>query len=69
MIKGKIIGELKMASRKDVNDLRGLLIPAGVITGMGVGFLIDNVVAGMFIGLGTGFALLALVAIFMPDRK
>lgn len=58
-----------MASKRQVEDLRGLLIPAGVITGMGVGFLIENVVAGMFIGLGTGFAILALVAIFMPDRS
>ena len=58
-----------MASRESINDLRGLLIPAGVITGMGVGFLINNVVAGMFIGLGTGFAILALVAIFMPDKR
>lgn len=58
-----------MASKKDINDLRNLLIPAGVITGMGVGFLIDNVVAGLFIGLGVGFAVLALVAIFMPERN
>lgn len=57
-----------MANKKGDNDLKGLLIPAGVITGMGVGFLIDNLVAGMFIGLGVGFAALALVAIFMPDR-
>jgi len=56
-----------MANKK-VEDLRGLLIPAGVITGMGVGFLIDNVVAGMFIGLGSGFAILALVAIFKSDK-
>lgn len=51
-----------MANKKE--DLRGLLIPAGVITGMGVGFLIDNVVAGMLVGLGLGFAALAAVAIF-----
>ena len=58
-----------MASKKDINDLRNLLIPAGVITGMGVGLLTDNVAAGLFLGLGTGFALLALVAIFMPDKN
>lgn len=57
-----------MAGKK-TEDLKGLLIPAGVITGMGVGFLIDNVVAGMFIGLGTGFAVLALVTIFMPNKN
>lgn len=57
-----------MASNKTISELRGLLIPAGVITGMGVGFLIDNLVAGMFIGLGTGFACLAAIAIFMPNK-
>jgi len=27
---------------------------------MGIGFLTDNLVSGMFIGLGAGFALLAI---------
>jgi hypothetical protein len=39
-----------------------LFIPAGVLTGMGIGFLIDNLVAGLFIGLGAGFALFAITA-------
>ncbi len=33
----------------------GLFIPGGLLTGMGVGFLVNNIPAGMFIGLGLGF--------------
>ena len=32
--------------------------------GMGLGFLYDNLVAGMFIGLGAGFVLFALTMVF-----
>jgi hypothetical protein len=41
-------------------DSSGLFIPAGLLTGMGIGFLVDNVPAGLFIGLGVGFALMAI---------
>ena len=41
-----------------------LFIPAGFLAGMGIGFLIDNISAGMFIGLGTGFIAFALVMVF-----
>jgi len=41
-----------------------LFIPGGLLLGMGIGFLIDNIAGGMFIGLGVGFVLFALVAIF-----
>jgi len=33
----------------------GLLIPAGLFIGMGIGFLTNQLVAWMFIGLGAGF--------------
>jgi hypothetical protein len=32
-----------------------LFIPAGLLIGFGIGFLINNVVGGMFLGLGLGF--------------
>jgi hypothetical protein len=48
-------------------DLAGILIPAGLFIGMGVGFATDNLVSGMFIGLGTGFFLFALVYIFVRE--
>ncbi len=38
----------------------GLFIPGGLLLGMGIGFAVDQLVAGMFIGLGTGFVLMAL---------
>jgi hypothetical protein len=44
-----------MAEGKKENS-RGILIPAGIFLGMGIGFLTDNLVAWMFIGMGAGFA-------------
>lgn len=41
-----------------------LFIPGGVLLGFGVGFLINNVAAGMFAGLGIGFILFALTVLF-----
>lgn len=32
----------------------GMFIPAGLFIGMGIGFLVDKLVAWMFIGLGVG---------------
>ena len=40
--------------KKDWN-ITGVAIPAGLLIGMGVGFLIGNITAGLFIGLGGGF--------------
>jgi hypothetical protein len=46
-----------MAKKKKDKDkeIAGLLIPAGVLTGIGVGFLLDNIPAWTLIGLGVGF--------------
>jgi hypothetical protein len=38
--------------RKDEN---GLLIPAGIMIGLGIGFMTGNIPAWLFIGLGSGF--------------
>ncbi|MFC1914670.1 hypothetical protein ACFLWK_00215 [Chloroflexota bacterium] len=35
--------------------ITGVAIPAGLLTGMGFGFLVDNIAAGIFLGLGGGF--------------
>ncbi len=46
--------------KKDKEDDSGaLFIPAGLLTGMGIGFLTDYLLAGLFIGLGVGFAFFA----------
>jgi len=49
-------------------ELEGLFIPACLLIGMGVGFLIDNIPAAMFIGLGAGFLLFILVRILRSKR-
>jgi len=36
-------------------NITGVAVPAGLFSGMGVGFLIDNIAAGIFLGLGGGF--------------
>lgn len=41
-----------------------LFLAAGVLLGFGIGFLINNVPAGMFGGLGLGFVAFALTVIF-----
>lgn len=38
-----------------------IFVPAGLLTGMGVGFINGNIPAGLFIGLGIGLAIMALV--------
>ncbi len=40
----------------------GLFIPAGLFMGMGIGWVFDYLVQGMFIGLGAGFLALAIAA-------
>ena len=49
----------KVAKKKD-DEPEALFIPAGVLLGLGFGFLFNEVVAGLFIGLGIGFVLFAL---------
>lgn len=48
----------------DKKGVGGLFIPAGIFIGMGIGFLIDQLVPSMFIGLGAGFVLFAISLIF-----
>ena len=40
--------------------ITGVAIPAGLLIGMGFGFLVENVVAGLLIGLGTGFLVMMI---------
>ena len=50
-------------------SITGVSVPAGVLTGMGVGFLIHNVPAGLFIGLGCGFLLMMIGMMILQFRK
>ncbi|NIO22173.1 MAG: multidrug transporter [Candidatus Aenigmarchaeota archaeon] len=38
-----------------------MAIGGGALIGMGVGFLINNIVAGLFIGIGCGLVVAALL--------
>lgn len=51
--------------KKEVEDAKrgALFIPAGVLTGVGVGFLIDNIPAGTLVGLGIGFLIFATISV------
>jgi F0F1-type ATP synthase assembly protein I len=40
---------------KDDKNMGALFIPAGILIGMGIGFLTGNLPAWLFIGLGVGF--------------
>ena len=51
------------SDEKKRDDVSALFIPAGVLIGIGAGFLIENVAAGTLIGLGLGFLAMALFKI------
>jgi hypothetical protein len=54
-----------MAKKDKKKELAGLLIPGGVLIGLGVDFLLGTMPAGLLIGLGCGFVamFIAMVAI------
>lgn len=60
------MGKRKIKKEKDTGE--GLFISAGVLTGMGFGFLYQNLVAGLFIGLGLGFLIFAILSV-LKNRK
>jgi len=49
--------------------ITGVAIPAGVLTGLGVGFLINNIAAGLFLGLGGGFLVMMIGMLILQIRK
>jgi hypothetical protein len=52
-----------MAKKKKKEDSAGIFVPAGLLLGMGFGFLYGQLVAGLFIGLGLGFLVMAVVKV------
>lgn len=50
------------------DDPAGIFVPAGVLLGLGFGFLYNNIPAFLFIGLGAGFLVMALLKIFKHKR-
>ena len=49
--------------------ITGVAIPAGVLTGMGIGFLIDNIPAGLFLGLGGGFLVMFIGMLILQFKR
>lgn len=54
--------------KKSRADIAGVAVPAGLLIGMGVGFLIDELVASMFIGLGAGLALMMVLYLLLREK-
>ncbi len=51
------------------NSPSGAFVPAGLLIGMGIGFLTGNLLAGLFVGLGTGILVMALIELILSIRK
>lgn len=51
------------------NSPSGAFVPAGLLIGMGIGFLTGNLLAGLFVGLGTGILAMALIELILSLRK
>lgn len=68
-IKEEVIKKIKKEIKENDDSPGGLFIPAGVLGGMGFGFLFGNLVAGLFIGLGVGFMLFAIYEIYRSGKK
>jgi hypothetical protein len=52
---------------KKRKGVTGLAIPAGLFLGLGIGFLVDNVVAGVLLGLGGGFIVMMILRILVGE--
>ena len=59
----------KSEEQKKQWGIAGVAIPGGLLIGMGIGFLIENVPAGLFIGLGGGFIIMLIVMLILEFRK
>ena len=46
-------------------EASGVLVPAGLLIGMGVGWIFGHLVPGLFIGLGAGLLAMALLQLIL----
>ena len=53
--------------KKRKSGVSGVAIPAGLLIGLGVGLLTDNVAAGVLIGLGCGFLGLIILRLILGE--
>jgi F0F1-type ATP synthase assembly protein I len=57
------------AARRRLMGLSGMFIPAGVLMGMGIGWIVGHLVPGMFIGIGAGMFAMAVVYVVASLRR
>ena len=46
-------------------EASGVLVPAGLLIGMGIGWIFGHLVPGLFIGLGAGMLAMAIPQLFL----
>lgn len=51
------------------NSPNGVFVPAGLLIGMGVGFLTGQFLAGLFIGLGAGLLVMTVAEILINKKS
>ena len=49
--------------------ISGVAIPGGILMGLGIGFLVDDIVAGILIGLGGGFFVMMIGMVILQFKK
>ncbi|MFC2022851.1 hypothetical protein ACFLTL_01665 [Chloroflexota bacterium] len=49
--------------------ITGVAIPGGLLIGMGIGFIIENIIAGIFIGLGGGFIAMMIGMLILQFKR
>ena len=53
--------------KKRKSGVTGVAIPAGLLIGIGVGILVDEIAAGVMIGLGCGFLLMIILRAILGE--
>jgi hypothetical protein len=59
----------KWKRKEDGCSIGGIFIPAGLLLGMGVGFLVNNIPGGLFIGLGAGMVAYGITCLIYRRKK
>ena len=49
--------------------ISGVAVPGGVLMGLGIGFLVDDIVAGILIGLGGGFFVMMIGMVILQLKN
>ncbi len=59
-----------MKFTENMTDEKGwIFIPAFMMIGMGVGYIIGNVAIGLFMGMGVGFLTKGIISIFLNNKN